>query len=89
MIKLDWRHWNELETSVNNILSFFATVKKDVHDLKVIPTKRTSLWINLQIYDFYLVQRELDVTCYVDLYGKLIKSGGGLIIIFFTKVIED
>ena len=50
-----------------------------------------SLWINLQTYDFYLVKRELDVTWYVDLYGKLIKIGGGLIIIFFflTEVIED
>ena len=39
------------------------------------------IWINLQMYDFYLVQRELDVKWYVDLYGKLIKIGGGLIII--------
>ena len=33
------------------------------------------------MYDFYLVQSELDVTWYVDLYGEFIKIGGGLIII--------
>ena len=37
------------------------------------------------MYDFYLVQRELDVTWYVDLYGEFIKIGGGLIIIIISS----